>query len=110
MALRSRDTGPSGASRMRQPIVRTRKLVQNGTITRRQQQPSPLRVHACTASQYANGHPITRQMKVPGCGSTACSERLEERRDNASPYLRTTACRWRSWPKKGLYPKRVVPR
>ena len=85
MALRSPDTGPSGASRIRQPIVRTRKLVQNGTITRPSSSPRHFGFTR-TASQYANGNPITRQRNVPRI--EICSVFLKVWRnvpDSASP-------------------------
>src|SRR5688500_8004763 len=58
------DMGPFGCSRMNHPSVRTRKLVQNGTIV------SPSRIPrqrggTLTASQYAKGKPISRQRIVP---------------------------------------------
>ena len=58
------ETGPSGASRIRQPIVRIRKLVQNGTITRPSSSPRHFG-STRTASQYAKGKPISRHSSVP---------------------------------------------
>lgn len=47
-----------------QPIVRTRKLVQNGTITSARNMPRRLGAHF-TAIQYATGAPISRHRTVP---------------------------------------------
>src|SRR5688572_32145876 len=58
------DNAPFGWSRISQPSVRTRKFVQNGTIVRPSSSPRQ-RGGTLTASQYANGNPMSRQRIVP---------------------------------------------
>ena len=58
------ESGPFGWSRISQPSVRTRKFVQNGTIVSPSSSPRQ-RGGTLTASQYANGNPISRHRIVP---------------------------------------------
>ncbi len=58
------ERNPSGESMICQPRVRTRKFVQNGTMTSAN---ASERLAGATliASQYANGAAMTRQRNVP---------------------------------------------
>ena len=58
------ESQPCGERITCQPIVRTRKLVQNGTSTSAIRMPFMF-AGAFTAIQYATGAPITKQIAVP---------------------------------------------
>src|SRR6185437_13181131 len=62
--FRTVEIHPSGDRMTCQPIVRTRKFVQNGTITRATSRPR-FDGAAFVAIQYATGAPMMKQRAVP---------------------------------------------